>query len=252
MIGTDNVCNKEGTANCPWTIASGYAYDYAIYLRKSEPVYYDSCQAVVDAKKASGMYLLSGGSSVSRLRWCAAFVGCMHHFRRSHTGNVSCWAEPTESSPPLRSSLCLRRVHCVCLLGNAPGATTTTTNYHFTVNNNHNHNRCTATTMALAKDGRLPSTSPPRITMSCTTPTSTSGRATPRHACAVSRFLVEQCAEKRHLAGVSTSVLSDAYCWALPVLCAACLPPIGQMGGATAHHATPFLADYKNKCARCR
>ena len=66
MIGTDNVCNKDGTASCPWTIASGYAWDYAIYVRKGEPVYYASCQAVVDAAEPSGQYLLSTGAYVSQ------------------------------------------------------------------------------------------------------------------------------------------------------------------------------------------
>jgi len=60
MIGTDNVCNDD----CPWTVASDYEYDYAIYVRKATPVYYASCVAVAEAGETSGQYLLSSGDHV--------------------------------------------------------------------------------------------------------------------------------------------------------------------------------------------
>ena len=61
MIGEDTNCN----GNCPWTVESGKAYDYAIYVRSSnETITYDSCEDSMEKGADSGAYLLSTGDWV--------------------------------------------------------------------------------------------------------------------------------------------------------------------------------------------
>ncbi len=49
---------------CPWTIKSGYAWDYAIYVRATEPTYYASCVDAAAAGEASGSFMLSNNERV--------------------------------------------------------------------------------------------------------------------------------------------------------------------------------------------
>ena len=61
MIGEDTNCN----GNCPWTVESGKAYDYAIYVRSSNAtITYDSCEDSMGKGADSGAYLLSTGDWV--------------------------------------------------------------------------------------------------------------------------------------------------------------------------------------------